>query len=134
FDEIKKELKAVWNDLSAVIVDFHAEATSEKVAMGWYLDGQISALLGTHTHIGTADVKILPQGTGYITDIGMIGATDSVLGVDKKNVLKRFQDSINHAFEIPEEGEVTVNAVYLEINPKTKETTKIKRIDRQVTI
>ncbi len=134
FDEIKKELKAEWDGLAGVIIDFHAEATSEKVALGWYVDGQVSAVLGTHTHIGTADAKILPQGTGYITDVGMVGATDSVLGVDKANVIKRFLNSINYVFEIPEEGEVTVNAIYLEIDPKTKKTTKIERVDKKVKV
>jgi len=134
FDEIKEELKGNWDNLAAVIVDFHAEATSEKVAMGYYLDGQVSAVLGTHTHIGTADQKILDKGAGYLTDIGMVGAKDSVLGVDKENVLKRFLDSVNYVFEIPEEGKVTVNAVYLEIDTKTKKTEKIKRVDKEVII
>lgn len=134
FDEIREQLKTDWDNLAAVIVDFHAEATSEKVALGHYLDGQVSAVLGTHTHIGTVDQKILNQGTGYLTDIGMVGAADSILGVDKKNVLRRFLDSVNYVFEIPEAGAVTVNAVYLEIDSKTKKTVMIKRIDRETII
>ena len=76
--------------VSAIIVDWHAEATSEKMAMGWYLDGKVSAVLGTHTHIGTDDWRILPGGTAYVSDIGMVGPRDSVLGVDKEIILKDF--------------------------------------------
>lgn len=134
FDEIHQTLKKQWDNLAAVIVDIHAEATSEKVGIGWYLDGQVSAVLGTHTHIGTVDAKILPHGTGYISDIGMVGAADSILGVDKENVIKSFLDSINYAFVIPEEGRAVINAVYLEIDAKTKKTVKIERVDSEVNI
>ncbi|MFH1597798.1 MAG: TIGR00282 family metallophosphoesterase [Patescibacteria group bacterium] len=134
FDEIFEQLEKDWPKFAAVIVDFHAEATSEKNALGHYLDGRASAVMGTHTHIGTADQKILKEGTGYVSDIGMIGALDSVIGVDKENVIKMFLDSVNYTFEIPEEGKAVINAVYLEVDPKTKKTTKIERADKETTV
>ncbi|MDO4542368.1 MAG: TIGR00282 family metallophosphoesterase [Bacillota bacterium] len=111
-----------------IILDFHADATSEKVCMGHYLDGRVSAVLGTHTHIQTADEKILPRGTGYITDVGMTGAYDSSLGMDKETAVKRFIPGINaHLF--PAEGERQINAVVLEIDDDSHKTKKIKRIN-----
>lgn len=121
-------------ELAAIVVDFHAEATSEKKAMGWYLDGRVSAMIGTHTHIATADAQILPQGTGYITDVGMVGPVDSVLGINKEKVIQKFLTDDKIIFELPEEGQVGIDAVYLEINPKNKETIKIERIFKEVTI
>lgn len=97
-----------------IIVDFHAEATSEKVNVGWYLDGKVAAVLGTHTHIPTADGRILPKGSGYITDVGMVGLKDSSLGVDKDITLQRFLTSRPAANEIPESGLVQLNAVLIE--------------------
>jgi len=120
--------------INGIIVDFHAEATSEKVALGWYLDGRVSAILGTHTHIATADAKILPQGTGYVTDVGMVGPKDSVLGIDKERVIKKFLTDDKIIFEIPEEGVVGVDAVYLEINPENKKCVKIERVYKEVTV
>ncbi len=131
-DEILK--RSSFQKINAIIVDFHAEATSEKNALGYYLDGKVSAVLGTHTHIGTIDAKILPCGTGYVTDIGMVGAKDSIIGVDKENVIKTFLTQIPYNFKIPEKGEVIINSVYLEIDPKTKKTIKIKRIDLETKI
>lgn len=89
--------------LAATIIDFHAEATSEKVAFGYFLEGKVSAVIGTHTHIPTADAKVLPQGTGYITDVGMCGAAGSVLGVKKELSLQRFISGQWVPFEIPED-------------------------------
>lgn len=131
-DEILKEYKN--NDLAAILVDFHAEATSEKVALGWYTDGHVSAVLCTHTHIPTADATILPKGTGYVTDVGMVGAKESVIGVDKDIIIKRFLTQRPLAFEIPKAKICVVNAVLLEIDQKTKKTTKIQRIDQEVEI
>ena len=79
--------------MKVIVVDMHAEATSEKVAMGWYLDGKVSAVLGTHTHVATADFRVLPHGTAYITDVGMTGPHDSVIGMEKQGVLQRFLDT-----------------------------------------
>lgn len=115
--------------LAGIIVDLHAEATSEKVAFGWYVDGRVSAVLGTHTHIPTADAKILPRGTGYVTDVGMVGALDSVLGMTKEISISRFLGGETAAERIPESGSVSVGAILLDINPQTKETIDIKRLD-----
>ena len=131
-DEILDEFKN--ENLSAIIVDFHAEATSEKNGLAQYLDGRVSAVFGTHTHIGTDDWQILPGGTAFVTDVGMVGAKDSILGVDKKGILKTFLTQIPEVHEIPEEGICTVNAVYFEINPKTHEAVKIKKIKEEVKI
>jgi metallophosphoesterase (TIGR00282 family) len=120
--------------INGILVDIHAEATSEKIALGWYLDGRVSAVLGTHTHIPTSDYKILPQGTAYVTDIGMVGSVDSVLGVKKELIIEKFLTDSPIIFEIPEEGEVEVNAIYLEINDKTKLTEKIEKINKIVAI
>lgn len=131
-DEILEETKK--ENLKAVIVDFHGEATSEKIAFGWYADGRTSAVIGTHTHIVTADEKILPKGTAYITDAGMVGLKESVLGVDKDTVIKRFLTQLPLNHEIPEEGLVTVNALYLEIDTKTSKAKKLERIKEEVVI
>lgn len=131
-DEILAEFNNL--ELSAVIVDFHAEATSEKNGLAQYLDGRVSAVLGTHTHIGTDDWQILPGGTAFVTDVGMVGAKDSILGVGKEGILKTFLTQIPGVHEIPEEGACLVNAVYLEINPKTKKAIKIKKIKEEVKI
>ncbi len=118
--------------LGATIVDFHAEATSEKNALGFYLDGQVSAVLGTHTHIQTADHRILSEGTAYITDVGMTGPIDSVLGIKKEIIIKKFLTQLPQKFEIQDEGEGIFNAMYLEIDPKTQKTKKIEKINKIV--
>lgn len=115
-DEILEE-KAEEADI--IIVDWHAEATSEKVCLGWYLDGRVSAVLGTHTHIPTADARILPQGTAYISDIGMVGVKDSSLGMDKEIAIKRFITQMNQKLEVAQ-GPVEVNAVLLETDGQNK--------------
>ena len=107
---------------NAIFLDFHAEATSEKVALGHYADGRISAFVGTHTHIPTADKKILPGGTAYITDAGMNGAHDSVIGVDKQNIIKRFITGDNKRMEYAETGTCDVNAVLYEIDDDRRAT------------
>lgn len=114
-------------DSSIIIVDFHAEATSEKVAMGYYLDGKVSAVLGTHTHIQTADDKILPNGTAYITDVGMTGPYESVLGIKKENIISRFINQMPNRFEIAT-GASQLNGIFLEINDVTGKALKIERI------
>ena len=131
-DEILEEFKNA--EPSAVIVDFHAEATSEKNGLAQYLDGRVSAVLGTHTHVGTDDWQIMPGGTAYATDIGMVGAKDSILGVDKKGIIRNFLTQIPEVHEIPEEGVSVVNAVYLEIDPKTRQAKKINKIKEEVEI
>ena len=113
----------------AIIVDFHAEATSEKMAMGHYLNGRVSAILGTHTHVGTTDARILSGGTAYVTDIGMTGPIDSVIGDDTDNVLKRFLTSMPHHMMVGK-GRAMLNAVLIEIN-RDGRALKIERIYRE---
>jgi len=116
------------------LVDFHAEATSEKNALGWHADGRVSAVIGTHTHVPTADAKILPQGTGYISDVGMVGAKDSVIGQGTKEVLEGFLKDSKFKFAIDETGICQINSVFLTIDTKTKKTKKIQRVDKEIEI
>jgi metallophosphoesterase (TIGR00282 family) len=110
-----------------IIVDFHAEATSEKVAMGRYLDGRVSAMLGTHTHVATADPCILPKGTAYVTDVGMVGPTDSVIGVDTESAIRSFLTGMPHRFFVSE-GAVTFDSVIVEVDEATGRATSIKGV------
>ena len=114
-----------------IIIDFHAEATSEKVALGYYLDGKAAAILGTHTHVQTADESILPNGSGYISDIGMTGPKESVLGVQKEIIIEKFLTQLPKSHKVAL-GEMIFSAVILEINTKRKKTNKIKRIFEQI--
>src|SRR5690625_4434821 len=113
---------------SIIFIDFHAEATSEKLALGWYLDGQASAVVGTHTHVQTADNRILPQGTAFITDVGMTVPYDSILGVEKETIIKRFLDGLPARFEVDTKGSNQLNGCYIEIDNKTGIASKIERI------
>jgi len=115
-------------DVSAHIVDFHAEATSEKVAMGWYLDGRASAVIGTHTHIPTSDERVLPGGTAYITDIGMTGPHDSVLGRRKDRVLSSLVTGVPARYDVAK-GDVRIQGVVLDIDADTGRATGIRRIE-----
>jgi metallophosphoesterase (TIGR00282 family) len=117
--------------LDGIIVDFHAEATSEKAALAWHLDGKISALLGTHTHVPTADEKILPQGTAFISDVGMVGVKDSILGVQKEIVIRRFLTQRMLKFEVAE-GSVEVNSVLLTLDGKSGLAQNIVRVRKMV--
>jgi hypothetical protein len=114
-----------------IIVDFHAEATSEKVAMGRYLDGRVSAVLGTHTHVGTTDAHILPGGTAYVTDIGMVGPIDSVIGDDPDSVINRFLTQIPSRLSVGK-GKVSFDAILVEVDEKTGKAVDIKRIQKLV--
>jgi metallophosphoesterase (TIGR00282 family) len=111
------------------IVDFHAEATSEKVAMGRYLDGRVSAVLGTHTHVGTTDAHILPGGTAYVTDIGMVGPIDSVIGDDPDSVINRFLTQIPSRLSVGK-GKVSFDAILVEVDEKTGKAVDIERIQK----
>ncbi len=111
----------------AVIVDFHAEATSEKMALGRYLDGRVAAVLGTHTHVGTIDARLLPGRTAYVTDIGMVGPVDSVIGVDPHSVIERFLTQIPGRLSVGE-GAVDFNAVLVSIDERTGHSTGIQRL------
>jgi hypothetical protein len=110
-----------------VFVDFHAEATSEKIAFGWYLDGRVTAVVGTHTHVPTADEIVLPQGTGYITDVGMTGPYDSVIGVRKELVVEKFLSGMPARFEAAS-GDVRLCAVLLKCDDTTGRATRIERL------
>ena len=113
-----------------VFCDMHAEATSEKTAMGWYLAGRASAVVGTHTHIPTADARVLPGGTAYVTDVGMVGPRDGCIGMDKDIVIQRFLTGVPNRFVVAS-GTVTFNSVLVNIDGSTGRATSIQRIDRE---
>jgi len=117
-------------DARIVFCDMHAEATSEKTAMGWYLDGRVSAVVGTHTHIPTADARVLPGGTAYVTDVGMVGPRDGCIGMDKDVVIQRFLTGVPNRFVVAS-GPVTFNSVLVTINGSTGRATSIQRIDKE---
>jgi len=119
-------------DIRIVLCDMHAEATSEKTAMGWYLDGRVSAVVGTHTHIPTADGRVLPGGTAYVTDVGMVGPRDGCIGMDKDVVIKRFLTGVPNRFVVAS-GTVTFNSVLVTISASTGRAQSIQRIDREHT-
>ncbi len=119
------------SDCDLIFFDFHAEATSEKIALGWHLAGRATAVIGTHTHVQTADERILPGGTAYMTDAGMVGARDSVLGVKSEAVLRKFLTGMPTRFEVAD-GLVSFNAVLLEFDMQCKTISGIKRVNREV--
>ncbi|HVP43438.1 MAG TPA: TIGR00282 family metallophosphoesterase [Terriglobales bacterium] len=121
-DALLKRIQA-----KVVLVDMHAEATSEKIAMGWYLDGRVTAVIGTHTHVPTADERVLPKGTAYITDVGMTGPYDSVIGVEKELILQRFLTSMPSKFE-PATGDVRLCAVVVDCDETTGRAHSIERL------
>ena len=123
-------LEQVQDKPPVVVVDFHAEATSEKVALGRYLDGRVSAVLGTHTHVGTIDAQILPRGTAYVTDIGMTGPVDSIIGDDADNVIQRFLTQLPHRMSAGK-GKTTLNAMLVRVDNVTGRATAIERIQRE---
>lgn len=125
-------LKEESDNADIIIVDSHTEATSEKVCLGWYLDGRVTAVLGTHTHIPTADARILPQGTAYISDVGMVGVKDSSLGVDKDIAIKRFLTQRKTRLEVAQ-GPVEVNAVLLDTE-KGKKVKSIKHLQETIAL
>lgn len=128
-DDPFRKADALLSEIQArvILVDFHAEATSEKVAMGWYLDGRVTAVLGTHTHIPTADTRVLPGGTAYQTDVGMTGPYDSVIGVQKELVLQRFLTQMPSRWE-PAQGDTQLCAVLIDCDPATGRATAVERI------
>ncbi len=121
-DQILADLDA---DVKVRIVDFHAEVTSEKVAMGWYLDGRVSAVIGTHTHVPTADARILPNGTAYLTDVGMTGPYDSIIGVERDIILRRFLTGLPVRME-PAKGKVELHSVILDVDEATGRAVSIR--------
>ncbi|KJJ84845.1 metallophosphoesterase [Candidatus Omnitrophus magneticus] len=131
FARVLEELEFVSKETSIIIVDVHAEATSEKVALGWFLDGKVSAVIGTHTHIQTADEKILPKGTAYITDAGMTGPYESVIGRKCEQIIERFRTQLPTKFEVADGG-VEMHGVLLEINDKTGKAESIVRVQQKL--
>jgi metallophosphoesterase (TIGR00282 family) len=123
-DEIVPELR---RDTPIVLVDAHCEATSESVALGWYLDGRVSAVVGTHRHVQTADERVLPGGTAYITDLGMTGPTDGVIGVDRELILQRFLSQMPVRFE-PAKGPAALHGVIIVVDPETGRASDIRRL------
>lgn len=117
-----------------ILVDFHAESTSEKVAMGWFLDGKVSAVLGTHTHIPTSDGWIMPNDTAYVTDVGMVGPRISVLGVKKEIIINRFYKGDTSSFEWVKSGSAVFNSVLITINEKTGKAVSIERRDEYLDV
>ncbi|PIS04907.1 MAG: TIGR00282 family metallophosphoesterase [Candidatus Buchananbacteria bacterium CG10_big_fil_rev_8_21_14_0_10_42_9] len=131
-DKILDELKIQSPDV--IIVDFHAEATSEKSGFGHYVDGRVSAVVGTHTHVPTADAKVLPKGTAFVTDIGMVGAKDSVIGITKESAMKIFIGNKTKELNLPEQGEVQIGAVLIEIDAASGKSIRISRVDTEIEV
>jgi hypothetical protein len=127
FRAADREIEGLRGRTNVVVVDVHAEATSEKMAMGWYLDGRVSAVIGTHTHIQTADERTLPKGTAYITDVGMTGPRDSVLGINSEPVIEHFLSGMPTRFQVAK-GPVELNAVMVSIDPETGAARAITRV------
>src|SRR6185295_4940007 len=127
FAVVLREIEAMRQRTRVIFVDFHAEATSEKVAMGWHLDGKVTAMVGTHTHVQTADERILPKGTAYLTDVGMTGPHDSVIGVEIEPALGRFLNGMPQKFETAT-GNPRLNAVIVEADETTGQATSIERL------
>jgi metallophosphoesterase (TIGR00282 family) len=131
FRIVLDEIAAARTKARIVVVDFHGEATSEKVAMGWYLDGRVSVVVGTHTHVPTADARVLPRGTAYVTDVGMTGPHDSVIGVERAAILQRFLTALPQRFETAAENP-RLNAVLIVVNDATGQAESITRLDLSV--
>lgn len=128
FRVAEREIDALKEKTDIVIVDIHAEATSEKEALGWFLDGRVSAVVGTHTHVQTADERILPRGTAYITDAGMTGPCDSVLGIKKEVALERFLTLLPNRYDVAK-GDVRLQGVLIEIDDTTGRGLSIERLN-----
>jgi 2',3'-cyclic-nucleotide 2'-phosphodiesterase len=122
------QLAKVPPEVKVIVVDMHAEATSEKLAMGWNLSGKVSAVLGTHTHVQTADNRVLPGGTAYITDVGMTGPHDSIIGMEKGPIIQRFYDAMPIRFAVAE-GDIQMNAVLLDVDQSTGHASAIERLN-----
>ncbi len=128
FIEVKNIIEKIEKEVDIIVVDFHAEATAEKIAMGNYLDGKATLVYGTHTHVQTADEKILPKGTGYITDIGMTGPKNSVIGMEISASIKRFETTLPERYKIAT-GECIFNGIVVDIDDDTNKVKEIKRIN-----
>lgn len=129
FRTVDSLLETIPESVKIRVVDLHAEATSEKLAMGWYLNGRVTAMVGTHTHVPTADQRVLSGGTAYVTDLGMTGPYDSVIGVEKDTVIRKFLSQIPERFEVAK-GDARLCGVLVEADPRTGLALSIQRIDR----
>ena len=127
FRAVKREVERLQARTRCIIVDMHAETTSEKMAMGHFLDGQVTAVVGTHTHVQTADEQILPKGTAYLTDIGMTGPVNSVIGIKKELVIDKFLTQMPRRFEVAS-GPAVLGAAVIELDPVTGKATGIQRV------
>ncbi len=130
FRAAEKAIAEIKKQTNVIVVDFHAEATSEKIAMGWFLDGRVSAVVGTHTHVQTADEHILAKGTAYITDCGMTGPFDSVIGRDKDIIIERFITQLPLRFDVAEK-DLQMHGVIIDVDEKTGEASGIKRVQQK---
>ena len=131
FREVKKIIENIKREARVILVDMHAEATSEKIALSWFIDGQVSAMVGTHTHVATADEAILPGGTAYITDLGMTGPHDSVIGQNKDRIVEHFLTSMPSKFEVATK-DVRLNGVVIDIDEATGKAKAITRVQRKL--
>ncbi len=129
FEVGAEEVERLRRETPNIIVDMHAEATSEKAALAWYLDGRVSAVVGTHTHVQTADERILPQGTAFITDAGMTGPRDSIIGMEREGVLQRFLTLLPTRFEVAS-GPAQLNGVVVDVDAETGRALRIARVSR----
>lgn len=128
FQRAEMLIKKAKEKTNMIFVDFHAEATSEKQAMGWFLDGKATAVIGTHTHVQTADNRILPSGTAYLSDVGMTGPYDGILGMERSAVLKRFTTGLPVRFEVPKTGRQQLSACLIDVDEKNGMANSIERI------
>ena len=132
FRGIDRVLDEMNGKVNAIIVDLHAEATSEKEAMGWYLDGRVSVMAGTHTHVPTADTRILPKGTAYVSDLGMVGALESIIGAEPEAVLARFLTQTPRRLKVEESGPMRFNSVLIELDDSSGKASCIRRLDMKI--
>ena len=128
FRGMDRLLEEVTDRPPVILIDFHGEATAEKIALGWYLDGRVTAVVGTHTHVGTIDTRILPRGTAYVTDIGMVGPIDSIIGDNTDSVLDRFLTLMPHRLSVGK-GKVIFNSVLIEVEEESGQALNIERLD-----
>ena len=127
FRAAERELARIPADVKVIVVDMHAETTSEKQAMGWFLDGRVSAVIGTHTHVATADAHVLPKGTAFLTDVGMTGPHDSVIGMDKEGIVRKFLDGLPARFEVGE-GDVQMHAALIDVDESSGHARSIEHL------
>ncbi len=134
FSVIDELLASGWGAGKPIIVDFHAEATSEKMALAWHLDGRAAAVVGTHTHVATADNRVLPGGTAYVSDLGMVGAVESIIGFEVEDSLSRFLTNMPRRLRVVDKGPMRFNSVLIDVDDATGKARSITRVDREWTV